>query len=197
MANNVVEIVLIGLGPANEAIVNTFHYLSIPAQTSPLGVGEVLTAFESMFQGPFLNCVTSDWKGYISRAKVLDDPDGEFAVEHDISSWVGVASDDSLPLQVCAVVQRSTGSGTRTGRGRIFVSPVAVGTFDVNGIYVPGDTDFAPLATAMKTPLTSGVEGEINPVLYNKTTHAAVDIISAKLSVLAGTRRSRRVRSPN
>jgi len=191
----VAEIVIIGLGPSNEAIVNTFHYATDTELNNDQADG-VLTAFEALIETDFLACLSPDWKGYLTRIKNITGLTPT-AVEHDISDWQGSRTGTSLPMQVCAVVQRHTGAGGRKSRGRVFLSPVIEGDFDVNGLFVGDNTAFNVFAEDM-TSLIEGVESPTaTPVLFHKADNTSDTVVGGKLSVIAGTRRSRRVRSPN
>lgn len=189
------EISITGFGPSNEAIVNTFHFQAAAELTIDDATGS-LTAFCTAAKDPFQNTLTSDWTGYQAKITCVL-PANTLSVVQDISDWVGGKTPPSLPLQVAAVIQRMANEGGRKGRGRLFMSPVQASDFDVNGKFVGTMSDYDDIVGLAQENLTPVESPALTAVLFNKAAGVGRPILASKLAVLAGSRRSRRLRSPN
>lgn len=101
----------------------------------------------------------------------------------------GTAAASSLPFQVTAAVSLRTAFATRRGRGRFYLPPFA--TTAVANARVSGSA-VATLVTAVGNMFDALQAASLTPVVYSRTSRAALTITSFDIGNVFDTQRRRR-----
>jgi hypothetical protein len=189
---DIVQSVVKGIADGVE-IANTFHFMMGVGSPPPDLVG-MASNFLAVYGGPMLGILNATYSGVEIVHTVVAGVN--IGLQYLDTTWLGqtgAVTGFAAPLTQCYVGQRRTGFARRTGRGRVFLSPINRGTFDETGAYLaipPGEVAFL---NAIISAVTDTNPASYAACLYNRATHVATAIASAERSLRAGNQRHRRV----
>jgi hypothetical protein len=195
MTGDIIEMVAKGntsIGPV--PIANTFHFIMDPGSGPPDLAGMCANARATLLS-LMLAIMSDQYGGSELKATVVAGPSigAQFIDPAWVGSPGGIAGSTS-PVTSCIVVRRSDGLGGRTGKGRLFVSPIHTTVFDDSGLMVTPPAGLAALEAYMPVPLLDGTSQRYNPVTFHKTPPGVAFIMQGGHSERAGVQRNRRFR---
>jgi hypothetical protein len=184
------------LGPAGEAIVNTFHYGFDGADPASAAVDMAIAADAIL---PFLiqPFVTAGWN--YQKCQVLCVAGGSHGRSAESSAHAplaGVRAGASAPIDVCAICKVTGGSVGRENRGRSFFSPIKQSDVDVDGRYLVGSALAINAQHMADTVINTGL-ASYDRVLFAGPPHAAVRLLYGVMADMTGIQKRRRLRLPN
>jgi hypothetical protein len=192
------SIAVVGLGNANEFVVNTFHY-DLALENTELDPDVFRADFIELgnILGAALNtCLCNTYTETQQNYRWVSGPGPQFSDDLGGLNLPGLSAAAPAVITNCLIIRRRTGLVGRSGRGRIFISPVPATWIDQDGKIEPAgfNANTAALATRIRTAHTVAASGNIYvPVLYNSATRLSTPIVSAAVAPYMGTMRSRRL----
>lgn len=175
-------------------IYTTYHY-AMGAGSPPPDLSSLAPSWAAICGGPLQDMLTSSYLGSEVVHTVVAGPNiGLQYIDATWSAAIGTLLPPDAPLTVCYVGQRRTGMATRSGRGRVFLSPIQRNVFDERGQYLVHPAGETAFLTSLITPLADGTPSAFLPCLYNQTTGASALLAIAERSLRAGSQRHRRER---
>lgn len=171
----------------------TFHF------QAPLGSSLVpdLTAFASDFEdftfAGMLHMLTADYVADSIQFTVVAGPSiGTQYIDGGVAGTVGSLAVATADFSVCTLINRTDGTASRKGHGRIFLSPIPAATYNLAGIQVVAPTGLASMLAAILLGCSAG-GGEIYmPCLFNKAAGTTRPVLFSSHSLRCGIRRHRR-----
>lgn len=107
----------------------------------------------------------------------------------DAVALPGTSAAVMLPYQCAAGVTWLSAVASRSGRGRIYLPPLAANALDIGRIEEAAVTIIKNAAGNLLSTLTTAT---IQPVIFNRTTHATTPITAARVGDVFDTQRRRR-----
>lgn len=153
------------------------------------------------FSSDFTTLVLNKMMALQTSAVTLDDiictvvhgPNkGQQFVDSSQSGSVGQVATAGEDLAYALIIQRTDGTASRDGRGRLFLGGVADTTFSTEGRRQAPDPAQQDLADAMKGALTDSNGATYRPVLFHRDPPGTTPINTTKISQRAGIRKHRR-----
>lgn len=95
-------------------------------------------------------------------------------------------------LAYAIVIQRSDGTASRDGRGRLFLSGIPDTMFNTEGRLIGAEGPYVTIANAMKGALTDTMGATYRPVLFHRDPPGTTAINTTAVSHRAGIRKHRR-----
>ena len=189
------KVAVLALGPSAQAVVNTFYYGSTAA--AGLLASDVATAADATLVTLIQPLVTTDW--HYQKCQVicvLGSPIGESGENNNAFPSPGLIPNPSAPIDVTGVGKGSGNTIGRSNRCRKFLSPIAVSDVDADGRYLSGGVHAGDIFALLTAPLPVGVVN-LDPLIYNHTSHLGVLIVRASMAAMTGVQKRRRLRLPN
>lgn len=197
----VIEVKVLGTGPAGEAILNVLHYQASEAVTiSPINLQTFAANFIAGVLNPLTACLTNDWDGSQLTVRTLQN-NGTANIEYEeslVGTTGGIAA-VSAPLCNCVLLQKKTGYVGRHARGRMYISPVPDTYFDADGTLdqaAAGAGGFGALIPALLATITALAIWTLVVCDVPGLTNAYA-VSDVQYNPVLGLQRSRRIRIPN
>ena len=175
-------------------IVNTYHYM-MGTGSPPPDLPSFSGNWGALVGSALLGILTGDYSGVEIVSTVIAGIN--LGMQYIDTSWLGqngTVAGVSAPLTTCYVGQRRTGFAKRSGRGRVFASPIGRGVFDETGMPIALPAGEAAFLTSLLAVVTDSSPSSFLPCLYNRVTHLATPCSAAERSQRAGIQRHRRER---
>jgi hypothetical protein len=173
-------------------IANTFYYEITQGGGSPDLIG---------FASDFTTLVLNKIMQQVCQPVILNEviytvvhgPNkGQQYVDNSNDGSRGVLVSTMEDLAYAVVIQRSDGTATRDGRGRLFLSGIPDSTFNTEGKMIVDETTFQDVCEGMKQALTDSNGATYRPVLFHRDPPGTTAINTTGVSIRAGIRKHRR-----
>lgn len=159
--------------------VNTRHYKVF----SVTGAGKTDSQALTQIQGdlaPFIKNIMSNEARYLGDSAQIIRPVRRPATFSSTETGVGLVASDALPPYVAGLLSFVSNTANRHGRGRNFIAFPAESDNDPTGIpSVAYRAGLIALGAYLDVPLEIGTLPDtvvLTPVLYDRTTHATVEV---------------------
>lgn len=145
-----------------------------------------------LFAGPYKAFMATD--ANIVGARVnLNDHGITFSASSVAGAGAGTVTSDSLPDYAAALIRKRTGHGGKTGRGRVYVGPVAETMTDNGRLTGPGQAGLLAIADKMTTDIIA--EGTTFSAFHlSRKDTAFYPLTQAIPQTILATQRRRRLR---
>lgn len=113
-------------------------------------------------------------------------------IDTSVSGSPGSLANAMEDLAYSIIIQRSDGTASRDGRGRLFLSGIPDSMFDTEGRLIGNPQPYVGIANAMKGALTDTMGATYRPVLFHRDPPGTTPINTTAVSHRAGIRKHRR-----
>lgn len=170
-------------------IVNVLHIVSPNPYTGSF-VADAAAAIVT-WANAHTNSWAVEWVGEAVRVTDLSTVDGAQFTDTGIAGTLGTQG-TGAPASICALVKLLTAERSRSGRGRIFFSPIDSGSVDTNGAISSGvQGDYMTNIAALQTAL-AGIESFASGLcVLSRATGIAHPVTTYLCEALAASQRRR------